>query len=278
MNALPYFKLYPNDLTGVPGWALVGNEAMGVYFKLLLYMWHGTPRGYLTLGNHVPDESELAAIVAADRVAMGNLLAILSRASLVARDDHGRLYCPWLVTQAEALHGKHQKQVEGGKRGAAKRWPNASNTPQPPPAAATAAPPPAAWGGHRLPSGLPNGLPIACQNQKTDAEVREVFPPLPLGNTPPAASADPAPERRQRERFTPPTAAEVAAYVAQQGYAVDAQLFVDHYTSNGWLVGRNPMRNWQAAVRTWQGKSLPALGPGAPVARPVISLGMEVVP
>ena len=52
-------------------------------------------------------------------------------------------------------------------------------------------------------------------------------------------------------RFTPPTVQEVQAYCAEKGYRVDAERFVDYYTSNGWMVGRNHMKDWRAAVRTW---------------------------
>lgn len=52
-------------------------------------------------------------------------------------------------------------------------------------------------------------------------------------------------------RFTPPTVEEVQAFISEHGYSVDAQKFVDYYESNGWKVGKNPMRDWQAAVRTW---------------------------
>ena len=52
-------------------------------------------------------------------------------------------------------------------------------------------------------------------------------------------------------RFIPPTVEEVAAYVAEKGYDVDPQHFVDFYTSKGWMVGSNKMKDWKAAVRTW---------------------------
>lgn len=55
-------------------------------------------------------------------------------------------------------------------------------------------------------------------------------------------------------RFTPPTADEVKAYCTEKGYAVDPDRFVDFYTSNGWKVGKNPMKDWKAAVRNWNGK------------------------
>lgn len=57
-----------------------------------------------------------------------------------------------------------------------------------------------------------------------------------------------------RSRFVPPTVEEVRAYCSEKGYTVDPQRFVDYYTSNGWRVGKNPMKDWKAAVRTWNGK------------------------
>lgn len=56
-------------------------------------------------------------------------------------------------------------------------------------------------------------------------------------------------------RFVPPSVEEVAAYCNEMGYTgVDHERFVDYYTSNGWKVGRNPMKDWKAAVRSWNGK------------------------
>ena len=55
----------------------------------------------------------------------------------------------------------------------------------------------------------------------------------------------------KEKRFAPPTREEVAAYCAEKGYKVDADRFVDFYESKGWYVGKNKMKNWQAAVRNW---------------------------
>lgn len=54
----------------------------------------------------------------------------------------------------------------------------------------------------------------------------------------------------------PPSEEEVREYCRQQGLALDVSRFVDHYTSNGWMVGTNKMRDWQAAVRNWNRKEL----------------------
>ena len=54
-----------------------------------------------------------------------------------------------------------------------------------------------------------------------------------------------------RPRFTPPTVDEVTAYATERGYNISADRFVDYYTANGWRVGKNPMKDWKAAVRSW---------------------------
>lgn len=54
------------------------------------------------------------------------------------------------------------------------------------------------------------------------------------------------------KRFTPPTLEEVEAYCRERGNSVDPERFLDYYTSNGWKVGKNTMKDWKAAVRTWE--------------------------
>lgn len=55
-------------------------------------------------------------------------------------------------------------------------------------------------------------------------------------------------------RFVPPTLTEVQDYIQKNSYSVDASTFIDFYTSKGWMVGSNKMKDWKAAVRTWQRK------------------------
>lgn len=49
-----------------------------------------------------------------------------------------------------------------------------------------------------------------------------------------------------------PTLDEVKAYCSERGNKVDPERWFDYYTSNGWKVGKNPMKDWKAAVRTWE--------------------------
>jgi hypothetical protein len=54
------------------------------------------------------------------------------------------------------------------------------------------------------------------------------------------------------KRFTKPSLEEVKAYCAERKNNVDAEKFIDYYESNGWKVGKNPMKDWKAAVRNWE--------------------------
>lgn len=56
---------------------------------------------------------------------------------------------------------------------------------------------------------------------------------------------------KERHRFIPPSVSEVRAYCQEKGYKIDADQFIDFYESKGWMVGKNKMKDWKAAVRTW---------------------------
>lgn len=56
-----------------------------------------------------------------------------------------------------------------------------------------------------------------------------------------------------RPRFVPPTIDEIKAYCLERKNTVDAERFFDFYSANGWVQGRGkPIRDWKAAVRTWE--------------------------
>ena len=58
--------------------------------------------------------------------------------------------------------------------------------------------------------------------------------------------------KRESQRFVPPTVEEVRAYCLERNNNIDPEAFVDFYKSKGWLVGKTKMKDWKAAVRTWE--------------------------
>lgn len=68
----------------------------------------------------------------------------------------------------------------------------------------------------------------------------------------PENDAPPEPDKPKTKRFVKPTITEIEEYCKSRGNTVNAQRFFDYYESNGWKVGKNPMKDWKAAVRTWE--------------------------
>lgn len=58
--------------------------------------------------------------------------------------------------------------------------------------------------------------------------------------------------------FAKPSRQEVKEYCIERGGKVDAEVWYDYYEANGWRVGKNPMKDWRAAVRTWEKRDEPA--------------------
>ena len=85
-----------------------------------------------------------------------------------------------------------------------------------------------------------------CRVQSTDVSIGYGYP------------IDTVSENKGKaKRFAPPTLEEVKAYCSERNNSVDAQRFIDYYTSNGWKVGKNPMKDWKAAVRNWERDNKP---------------------
>ena len=102
--------------------------------------------------------------------------------------------------------------------------------------------------------GQPAGIIKEVKNNITpNTSLRSVF--VPSGDTDTA-------RKKSSTIFKPPTEDEVRAYCQERGNAVDAGKFHDFYSSKGWMVGKSKMKDWKAAVRTWErevGKAEPQI-------------------
>lgn len=103
----------------------------------------------------------------------------------------------------------------------------------------------------------------------TDGNPRKVT--VSHGESPPESNTNPNTNTNPKENnsapagaFTPPTLEEVEAYCRERGNCVNAQRFIDFYTSKGWMVGKTKMKDWKASVRTWEqeDKKQPAVKKG----------------
>ena len=57
-------------------------------------------------------------------------------------------------------------------------------------------------------------------------------------------------------RFTPPSIEEVSQYCKERKNNIDANNFINYYSTNGWMRGKNKIKDWKACVRTWEGNSI----------------------
>mgnify|MGYP000138327825 CR=1 FL=1 len=60
------------------------------------------------------------------------------------------------------------------------------------------------------------------------------------------------PEKKVVKRFIKPTYIEVARYCINNNFKTEAQTFIDFYDSKDWVVGKAKMKDWKAAIRTWE--------------------------
>jgi len=83
-------------------------------------------------------------------------------------------------------------------------------------------------------------LNVSSQNRTDTEQIQNIknIPPLP--------------PKGERAKFSPPSLDEVRAYIKERGYAVNPDGWFSHYEANGWMVGKNKMKNWRAAIGTWQ--------------------------
>lgn len=85
--------------------------------------------------------------------------------------------------------------------------------------------------------------------------------PLPLPYPSPLPSPQPLPihdksdreaQKNKNAAFSKPTLEDIEAYCKERANKVEAHRFLSYYESNGWKVGKNPMKDWKAAIRTWE--------------------------
>jgi len=88
-----------------------------------------------------------------------------------------------------------------------------------------------------------------CKQMQADASE---CPRNPIQSNP---IRNPNTKGEQRTRFTPPTLDQVSEYCKERGNRVDPERFMDFYQSKGWKIGNQPMKDWKAAVRTWEKRS-----------------------
>ena len=103
---------------------------------------------------------------------------------------------------------------------------------------------------------LPDGIPMVARMDTQDRLGKDR-----IGKVRYIGADEPPQPSKKANVFHKPTMEEVAAYCQERGNNIDPQRFIDHYESNGWMVGRTKMKDWKATVRTWEKNQFRKLDP-----------------
>ena len=101
-------------------------------------------------------------------------------------------------------------------------------------------------GGSNDPLKVVQGLPEGAPNLSNNPIIHKENNPLSQQTNKPER------ERQATRRFAPPTIFEVTEYCTSRGNGIDPQKFMARNESIGWMVGKHPMKDWKAAIRTWE--------------------------
>ncbi len=246
-SKLPAFQFYPADWAKDPNLRRCRKAEKGLWVDLLCLMHECDERGFLVSGGTPWTDDEIAEAVGGDKAENLQLLAGLLTKGVARRDERGAIY------NARMARDEHKRMAcaVAGKMGGGN--PN-----------------------FKLPKGGDKGdgkgSPKRPRKGSSKGEDKDASKHRPKGedmggskqNANPSSSLSTSASSSEKEnpsaaiasdRFVKPTLGEVGAYCRERGNAVDPAQWMAHYESNGWKVGRNPMRNWQAAVVTWENNS-----------------------
>ncbi len=230
----PAFSFYPD--AWVLGTIGLTFEQQGVYLRMLCYQWAAGP-------------SPLSAYVHACGGMLGasaeHVSSICSGIAATKFERHGDLY---FNSRLEEERDKQRARSTKAKAAAKGRWNDSRHDSKPPESRCSEHPPSIA--GAYAPAMPSVSVSVDHKHQGSFLDNTGTQTAM-LGASPPEVKP-PRKTRAPREPFRKPTVEEVKAYCDERGNTVNADGFWNYYTANGWRVGRNPMKDWRAAVRTWE--------------------------
>jgi len=210
----------------------IDHEAGGAFLWLMIAAWNADQPGRLSSDPRVLARLAFMAPESFARV-------VPQVATMFVVGEPGEWVLPWMVNahagQSVRIRAAHKAGKESGKSRRAK------------------------------------GIEQAFNGRSTDVERPLNHPSCPPGSLPScesmpeaSGSSDSEIDRGKsthsatapRSRFEKPTLGEIATYCRDRAklgkHPVDPEAFLDHYESNGWRVGKTPMKDWRSAVRTWE--------------------------
>ncbi len=212
---LPWTQFSYDDFFRDHAVACMTNEEVGAYLHLLHAAWTSYPPGW------IPDDPEYLASVSRLGPAWAEHAQSILRA-FRRKDDH--LEQKRIIEEYRAYAKRHENDSARGVAAARVRWSKHASRMQ---AACSTMPD----------VDVDVDVDVEKETKKEESKAKDV-------------------RKSARPAFVRPTLEEVTAYCAERLEAgkppVDPEQWFDRYTSNGWRVGRSAMKDWRAAVRTWE--------------------------
>lgn len=225
----PAFLFYPRDFLTDRVVASMTPEELGGYVPLLCHAWLSDKPGIL------PDDDALLARLSG----LGERWKACRSAIRSAFAQRGNeLVQKRMVQEREAQLRRRERHVAGAiATNEIRRSANAQRTPSDTPSA-------------RIAFAVASASSVASPDSDSNSQKGRV-----------KSTVD-----ARRPPFVKPTLEEVETYCAERKAlnrpAPDPEAWFDHYTANGWRVGKNPMKDWRAAVRQWERNPLSTNGNG----------------
>lgn len=247
---LPAMMFYVGDWLKDPGLRAVSFAARGLWADMLCLMFDSPTRGVLRhpTGKAVSPE-QIARMTGGSRDEVQGLLSELEECGVYSTTEDGAIFSRRMVRDEQARAERAARGAEFGHLGAehgAKgaefghlggRGKTRDN--------------PGSNGGDsggNSPPQEPGQNPLLSYSSSTSISSSV------SGSIPPSGEeGDATASRRSRSRvFTPPTPSQVAEFCTQHNLSrVDQEAWFGHYIANGWKIGRNSMKSWEACLRTW---------------------------
>lgn len=231
----PAFQFYPQDYLASSRVAEMTLEEEGVYIRLLCYCW--------STGS-IPADPERCARLAGKGCTVATA-TVVQRSFNEHPTDPQRLVHDRLEIERENQRTRREQASSAGKKSAERRSKTQGET------ADTKEMPAKTHDSNGRSTDVQRNLNPSSSSSSSSSDIE----------TQESALVVEKPKRRS-QAFVKPSVQEIIDYILEIQSAVDAKQFWDHYESNGWRVGSNPMKDWRATVRKWQSRSHQGNGNG----------------
>lgn len=228
-NRLPWMKWYSKDALGDPALRACMPESRGVWYDMLWLMDVSPNRGYLLKNNAEPfEDRELCRVLALMPDELQRSREDLIKSGVASVDDNGVWFNRRMVRD-------EQRRIAGsiaGRKG----------------------------GGNPVfqnPELRDQNLEVRSHIPEARTPIKDTYIGEDKGDLIVGFIDEPS-----NSKFITPTVEQVRAYCEQRNNGIDPEAFVNFYESKGWMIGKNKMKKWQAAVVNWEKMRSAALTPG----------------